>query len=72
MSCAPKIAFLVWPFLELVTLNDLVLEYAHRKLRMFEASQTRSMFFIDSFTFDTAVVCGKTKYVNLSNILTLT
>ena len=34
VSRRPNIKFLVWPFLDLVALNDLDLEFAHRRLGM--------------------------------------
>ena len=44
VSGCPNPKFSVWPFLDLVTLNDLDLEYAHRKLRIILRSVSDTIF----------------------------
>ena len=46
VSRHPKLKFLVWPFLDLVTLNDLNLEYAHRKLKMIPRSVSDAIYVV--------------------------
>ena len=46
VSHHPNPKFSVWPFLDLVTLNDLDLEYAQRKLRMILRSVPDTIFVV--------------------------
>ena len=57
VSCLQNPKFSVWHYLDLVTLNDLDLEYAHRKLRMIKLSQTRSMllYWLISISYGSSV-----------------
>ena len=75
VSRHPNMKISNWPFLDLVTLNDLELKCAYRKLIMIHrsvADTIHAVLHIYLFPFDMAVVRDKARYAKWSNIVTFT